>query len=517
MAKRRIISFLNDQRGAVAATYAMALVGLVVIGGVGFDYGRLMAMDSELQNGADQAALAGATQLDGKSGACSRAAAAAIGLVTNKTLLANDSNTISVANETACDATGSVRFWQDKLATTAATGDANAKFIELDVDVRTVRYAFTPLTSLLVGTLKAGAMAGLGSSVCKVPPVFMCNPAETATNLGPDFDTTSLIGHGIKLLAGSPTAPGNFGFLDSNGGNATSDLAKMLGYDQVPFDCVAADQVGLNPGQKEVVFNAFNTRFDIDTNGANTCPGSGTCSAALNSRKDLIRKNQCGTTGNNGWQEANTPYRPTSATAEMTSGYPDIMGHPRDMCHAVSFDGSCSYTSGSTTTNASPIGDGSWDRNAYFKVNYGLDPSQWQSLTGLGSTASRYAVYQWEKANTSYLASQSVASPNGGFAAYSQPVCRTPQSSSDPDRRRFVMAVVNCLSQATKIAGNGKVDILKWVDVFLVEPAFNRGNGASKRTTDDQVYVEVIGGSTLGGGGSIAAQTIRRDVPYLVH
>lgn len=77
------------------------------------------------------------------------------------------------------------------------------------------------------------------------------------------------------------------------------------------------------------------------------------------------------------------------------------------------------------------------------------------------------------------------------------------------------MAIVNCKSQATKIAGNDEVEILKWVDVFLVEPAFDRGSGSNKRTTGDQVYVEVIGNTTLGGGGT-AAQLIRRDVPYLV-
>ncbi|MDE2437648.1 MAG: pilus assembly protein, partial [Sphingomonadales bacterium] len=342
MARKLPLSFLSDQRGAVAATYALALTGLIVIGGVGFDYGRLMAMDSELQNGADQAALAGATQLDGKSGACSRAATAAGNLITNQTLLANSANTITIANETTCDATGNVRFWQDKAHSVAANSDANAKFIELDVDARTVNYAFTPLASLLMGTLHAGAMAGLGSSVCKVPPVFMCNPSESSTNKGADFDVAGLVGHGIELLAGSPTTPGNFGFLDSNGGNATSNLASMLGWDQEPFDCVPADQVGLNPGQKAVVFNAFNTRFDINTNGANTCPSGGTCSSALNTRKDLIRKNQCDTAGNNGWQEAANPYRPTS-TSPMTSGYPDIMGHPRDLCHAVSYNGTCSY------------------------------------------------------------------------------------------------------------------------------------------------------------------------------
>ena len=73
MPRRTIQSLIRDDRGAVAVTYALSLTALVAIAGLGFDYARLVTMDSELQNGADQAALAGATQLDGKSGTCARA------------------------------------------------------------------------------------------------------------------------------------------------------------------------------------------------------------------------------------------------------------------------------------------------------------------------------------------------------------------------------------------------------------------------------------------------------------
>src|SRR5438874_5641431 len=74
--------------GTVAPTVALSLIGLVVAGGVAFDYAHLAAMDTELQQAADQAALAAATQLDGQSGAIARATAAAQSLVANKSLLA---------------------------------------------------------------------------------------------------------------------------------------------------------------------------------------------------------------------------------------------------------------------------------------------------------------------------------------------------------------------------------------------------------------------------------------------
>jgi len=48
MARQQLKDLLKSTNGAVAATYALSLTGLIVIAGVGFDYGRLMAMDSEL-------------------------------------------------------------------------------------------------------------------------------------------------------------------------------------------------------------------------------------------------------------------------------------------------------------------------------------------------------------------------------------------------------------------------------------------------------------------------------------
>src|SRR3546814_957931 len=79
-------------------------------------YARLASLDTELQQAADHAALAAASQLDGETGACARAAQAASAMVVNETRFANDGQgiTIDVANEATCDAAGSIRFYQDK-------------------------------------------------------------------------------------------------------------------------------------------------------------------------------------------------------------------------------------------------------------------------------------------------------------------------------------------------------------------------------------------------------------------
>src|SRR5215213_7759873 len=88
---------IADRSGAVAATVALSLVALVAIGGVAFDYARLASLDSELQDAADQAALAAASQLDQQTGAVARATAAAQGLLANQTLMANDGNAANMS------------------------------------------------------------------------------------------------------------------------------------------------------------------------------------------------------------------------------------------------------------------------------------------------------------------------------------------------------------------------------------------------------------------------------------
>ena len=79
----------NDDNAAVAPTVALSLTALIGVGGLAFDYAHMVALDTELQNAADQAALAAATQLDGSSGSRARATAAAQSLLRNTSMFAD--------------------------------------------------------------------------------------------------------------------------------------------------------------------------------------------------------------------------------------------------------------------------------------------------------------------------------------------------------------------------------------------------------------------------------------------
>lgn len=524
--RRRAAQFWREESGAVAATYAIALVGLVAVAGVGFDYARMATVDSELQNGADQAALAAATQLDKRPGACARAANAAIAMLQNVSILANDgaSPAITINGGTAgltgndnCDING-VRFYSSATSSTPVTTDAAAAFVEVTVGARRARYAFTPIVGAVGPSLRANARAGVGSAVCKVPPMMICSPDPTVAFDGDAFKGKGVVatGHstgssangngGTNTQSGNTWSPGNFGFLqvnDTDVGNRNARLLRALAYANPPVDCVALTENRVSTGNPQGLYDAINTRFgiyDFPNNSGNgnvlgQCE-SGLCPPAPNVRADVSRTNgTCGFgngNGNSGYRfpAANKIFTPqnisgaTVDTAISLNPNPD-MGLPRDNCHYTSYNGT-----GKCGTGNGRFGDGNWARQDYFtKYHDAVRPSNWRTMT-------RYETYLWEIAN-----SRGVASTCGGAAG-------------SADRRVLAVAVVkNC---ADLNGGSGTVQIEDWVDVFLVEPSSD--NTARMKASDfkDGIYIEIIGKSKVAGSGVFASQQVRRDVPYLV-
>ncbi len=541
-------TFWRDEGGAVAPTVAMSLFGLIAVGGVAFDYARLASLDTELQQGADQAALAAATQLDGKTGTCSRAAAAAVDLITNQTRFANDGSAegsnVVIASEPTCDAVGNVKFYSSYTSAatnTAATSDANAKYVSVTVNARKAVYALTPIVALLdSGNVQNTAVAGLGAAICKVPPVMICNPAEPLTNTDPNlvFNVSSYLGKGMKLIGDGSYAPGAFGYLETGFGNGANDLLAAIGHTNPPGDCSNITGVKIKAGFNASVIDGFNTRFDINANG-NSCPGGDVnCKPSINVRKDLVRGNQCGITGN-GWQQnaANNSnhqsrlYRPSTVALLPAGAAIGLMGFPRDVCHAVGASASCATYGGTDR-----IGNGTWDRDVYFKSNYNWSPSTWQSTTGLPANAKRYDVYKWEYENPAIAGtgankgSINFSQPGqGSTSAYSTPqtgICLAPgitPGGTSVDRRRISAAVLNCKALGINGGGNTVYPVATWMDIFLVEPSFDRtkcdggAGGCNDKFTDKtNVYVEIIGETSAGANGSTAGQVVRRDKPYLI-
>ncbi len=536
--------FRNND-GAVAPTIALSLVGLIAVGGVAFDYSRMASMDTELQNAADQAALAAAAQLDGGAGACSRAANAARSMLVNRTYMANDGASsgtqVNIPLETACDATGQVRFWQNITKTTAATTDANAKFVEITADSRTANYALTPIAAIFSsGGISATAFAGLDSAICKVPPLMLCNPNEGSD---PSFTIANYIGKGVRLVAndgGGIYGPGNFGFLDVGAGNGATTLRQELGGISIPGDCVSGSGVATETGSIITVRDALNTRFGIYDGGSLNQPCGNTgagCPPSANIRKDLVLDGSGDSLsklgivtggGGNGWREAPNPYPGSANITSTGTNYHSLsdaeigliapMGYPEDKCHAFKTDGTGACSGGR-------IGDGAWDRYAYFKSN-GANSyapafadtaamNTFLSATFGTTTPTRYQVYQWEMSNA---ASRLQSEPSGSYSAVSRPSLLAGEpggvtpSSTQIDRRMLAVAVVNCTAEG--VGGHTTdVEVKKFIDIFLVQPSLARSNGV--RTENGDIYVEIVG-ETANATNEGAVQLVKKSVPYLI-
>jgi hypothetical protein len=206
------------------------------------------------------------------------------------------------------------------------------------------------------------------------------------------------------------------------------------------------------------------------------------------------------------------------------------MGYPEDICHAFSKDQASSlggYCAGDR------VGDGNWDRFAYFRSNtasypefggflktnagnmatFNADLASWFGT----STPTRYQVYQWEM---NHSATRLNSQATGGNNVYSRPgdLAAEPAGISpgpnQPDRRILSVAVVNCAAEGVSGHTTG-VSVKKWIDVFLVQPSEARTIGGHMLTENGDIYVEVIG-QTQNANDEGAVQLVKKSVPYLI-
>lgn len=516
MRARLLNNLASSESAAVAPVVALSLFALIGVGGIAFDYSRMATLDSELQAAADQAALSAATQLDGKADSRARATAAAQSLIANQTNFANErtaypGRAIGIPTVTFY----SVYNSDDPTKNALAKDDSDAHFVQVTTATRQAFFALTPVVAALSsGNLSGKAVAGLHSGVCKVPPLMICNPTP-----GASFDADHKVGFGIQVVARKSGAwsPGNFGFLDvGEDNNGAPDQLAAMAYQNPALKCMDISSNSVNTGDAEPLIDAANTRFDVYNvpNGSGSTLGncsSGVCPAAANVTKDLVQPTSAtvgiGTKdckapkgGKDGWRLPTNQFSPgkkgevdETKTIDSDSKI-DAMGLPRDNCHYTSYN-----SKGCGDTN-SRIGDGKWARNDYFNKYHSGD------LPPNASTITRYKTYRWEIDNSKV--------PNGSAgASLSQrgtPVCSSGVLDPSRDRRVLSVAIVdNCASlNGTSV----KANVSQWVDMFFVEPGYDRGNGAGP--TD--IYLEVIGETKAAGNDSVGSQIVRRDMPYLI-
>jgi len=450
----------NDTSGIILPYVTMMLVVIVGLSVLAVDGARLMSLQTQLQNGADALALAGAAELDRLPDAEKRARTAIERLLTNSTLFgAGASRTIKVSN---------IQFYHRLPASdaspmsagTRATGSGDARFVAVTVKPVTLS---TILPAAFFGgsstiTAARSAVAGFDQVVCGITPIYVCNPYETA---GMTYDqATERLQHAAanpadqgRLLilrqydANAPYTAANYGFLD----------APTLGHDELslieslavvrPAACFMQRGVNFRPGFLRPVREAFNVRFDI-------------YEGSMSERYD------------------NSNYRPAQ---NVRKGYVIASGEGGNV-NACAARRGANWPIGSPPNQVTGLPLDNWDFKTYWEVNHeGTSPP-----SDLTDVPSRFRFYRYE-IEGGYVAD---VSPGGESGA---PACYTGGNlpAAAPDRRILYAAIINCQSLQDETQSN--VPVAAFGKFFLTLPL-------ARGQTD--LYVEMVGLVRPGDGVS---------------
>ena len=507
--QRSIRDLASEDRGAILVLVAVSLAMFLAMTAWAFDTGRLSVTNSDLQSYADSVALAAAGELDGNSDAITRATSAAATLISDtqtfgegdRTLLGPTDYTLTFLSDLPGD---------DTAAATAVTTDpAEAVFVRVDVTPVTVDQGFARAFRTLLGLAhadprtSASATAGFTQMACDITPMMFCIPPAAA---GEDVWTAdNHVGEMIHLRAKGGSGswqPGNFGFLDIEGGIQDEDgtcagqtgaglYRCLIGATRNISRCVATRGVDFNPGQSNGLNRGLNTRFDIYPNPQNTWTPAEQFAPAPN----VIKGVREGGTGS-----ANAC---TNHVAANNAG--DTVPLPRDTCI---LNGTCGR-----------FGNGSWDRDSYLSVNHRDPAGSWTDpVVSLSASydgvmpGSRYELYLAEIEaiyGTPYPAPGPVsATPlTSGTLETGAPICSPSGVHAGSERRLMVVAGIDC-NPPNSYPGNASgVPVAEYSLVFLTEPM---GDGP-----DFDLFVEVVGSVDEDGAGTGGTGGIFRDLVQL--
>jgi len=474
-----IKAFWGDTHGVILPYVTIMLVVIVGVSVLALDGSRYMSLQTQLQNGADALALAGAAELDRTPTAIERAINAINNLITNSSLFGNGSDrNVQVAgirflgSLPARDSDPILPGNQTSDPTQAAFVEVTAKPIGLPTILPP---SFFGGSNIL--TVGAQAVAGFDQVVCDFTPIFVCNPFETQ-GMTYEQATQALVGASndpasqrkLIRLAGTQQksgafSRGNFGYLTPATGSLPADACGPVtggGIGQAtaasrPPTCLRLSGVDLQHGNDQAAMDGLNTRFDIYANGFQSCKANYV--ADVNVRKGYT------TAGNANWCNA----QPSGTNWPIADSVAAAFPVDQNMIIAAA---NGSQTQVLDTTIA--IGNGTWDCAGYWSVAHFAGPGKTVPPPGCTSTAttSRYSVYQYEM---NYISDRSPGTEIGA------PQCNP---LGIKNRRVLNAAIINCGSNPVVMRNDARnVPVAGFGRFFLTLPA---ALGASP-------YVEFLG------------------------
>jgi Putative Flp pilus-assembly TadE/G-like len=467
-------SFSDDTRGVILPYVTIMLVVIIGVSLLALDGARYMSLQTQLQNGADALALAGAAELDRLPDSEARAVDAINRLIINSTLFGSEGDrNVQVSN---------IAFYSQLPATdsspistgTLASGPLSARFVSVTARPVTLRTIFP--AALFGGpntvTTGASAVAGFDQVVCQVTPIYVCNPFEKP---GMAYEQAT---EALQFAANDPTSQrrlirlreypggdvqyiaGDYGFLISPTiGSDVAAVIKATAIARAPA-CFLQRGVNFRPGFLVSAREAFNVRFDIYEGNLSGYQGDIGYRPAENVRKGYVGGGSGGAAGN-------------FCSAQPATNWP--IGSPPNQATGLPLDRTWPYLDGR-------MGSGDWDFSTYWQVNHGADGRPSPTINGVlasnANSPSRYAVYRYE-IEQGYVADRSPGGESGAPACYSGGGL-----SATPDRRILYAAIVNC--QSLSLAGEGlaNVPVAAFGKLFLTLPL-------ARSQTD--LFVEMVG------------------------
>lgn len=245
-------SLKNRQGGAVAVMVGISMVFLIGFLALVIDLGHLYIAKTELQNGADAAALAGAKELNGTASGVASAVTMATGIAAqnrydfSKQIATTSSDLIiQVGNCPSDGCMVDVGGITDVVA-------ANKYFIKVDTLPRTLDTWFAPILNIF--TTSTSGMAVAGRFTIDVTPIAMCAldlsncpDINTGTCLTPPCECGYTKGKSYKVSDVNPIGPGTIYWLDPLA--TTSNCTVTSANDTRPFICQGQSTVLTAPGK----------------------------------------------------------------------------------------------------------------------------------------------------------------------------------------------------------------------------------------------------------------------------
>jgi Flp pilus assembly protein TadG len=460
----RATELWNDQDGAILPYVALMLVAIIGLSALALDGSRLMSVQTQLQNGADALALAGAAELDRRPDSIIRADAAIRNLIVNPVTGTGVDQTVQVSS---IDFLRTLPASDDLPVTTANLTDDPTLAAYVQVSVTPVTMSTIFPVSLVAGrfniSLSAQSVAGYDQIVCNVTPLYVCNPFETqgmtyyqATQalLAASQDPASQ--HRLVRLAGGQFnnrgyGAGSIGYVAASTGyfpvsacgpGSAYGVPQALAAPRLRA-CFRLSSVNLLASDDRSAMDGLNTRFDIYANGFNSCR---IYAPDQNVRKGFI------TVGNVNWCNA-------IPAANWPMSSPNAAALPVDQ-NMIRVDG--------TLDTSVDIGNGIWNCAAYWSVAHFAGPGKNSLPSGCtgAATISRYQVYTYEM---NFLTDRSLAGEIGA------PQCAPPGEDS---RRIIAAAIINCGSTPVPMRNDAQgVPVAAFGRFFLVLPANPYANG----------------------------------------